>query len=272
MFEDSDEESHPVPAASPPPREEAPLPPAREDAPPSVEEEEEGWVKVSAPLLRPERIREVVKIPEFTHEPMTGGTPLPHTYILYYHPLEETKWTVDSFKSVRFRTVEEMVAFWAAMNKSIFSSYYVFMRAGFTPVWEDAKLSRGGSWSFKVTSTEVDTVVFSLAVRLVCGMLGDTKKIVGISSNAQKTNGIIKIWSTDFAYVTGDVGAEMLDIVFNNKISGLPKETKDVHTFCHIDQKYRHVDGTLVELPGSVRLQGRGGGWGGAAGGGGRHY
>ena len=127
---------------------------------------------------------------------------LSHQWILWYHSVNDNKWTEDSYRKLcELNSLEDM---WKLMNtiSTFTSGMFFLMREDIFPRWEDINNIDGGYWSFRVTKKNTDDAWQNLIATLISNNLmkdiNNMPLINGISLSPKINNCIIKIWSNDF--------------------------------------------------------------------------
>jgi hypothetical protein len=130
----------------------------------------------------------------------TLETPIPTgSWTLYYHPNNETKWTLSSF--VRIATVKTWGDFWTLMNglgvDNLHRAQFFWMRDPIPPLWENKDNIRGGNYSARVSDIDVGEVFIRYAIAMMLGELAyDTNNVMnGISIAPKKGFAIVKFWN-----------------------------------------------------------------------------
>ncbi len=132
---------------------------------------------------------------------MLPTTKLFNKYNLWYHS-EKDNWTLSGYK--KLYEIITIGDFWKLINnwsniKGSVNKYYILMKDGVNPIWEDPINQHGGCWSFEVYNDQIDKLWCELAVYLVCNqIITDYDDIVGLSICFKKNNkSTIKIWNKD---------------------------------------------------------------------------
>ena len=129
---------------------------------------------------------------------------LPGVWDLYYHAPEEKKWDLDSYQVMQknMASVEDAYFVASRMHEAMLKKCMFFvMRAGITPMWEDARNRSGGCFSFKVTFRHAEQIWRHLLFAL-CGetLFLDHRHcalVNGITISPKKFFCIIKVWLAD---------------------------------------------------------------------------
>ena len=122
-------------------------------------------------------------------------------WTLYYHPNNETKWTLSSF--IKVATVVTWGDFWTLMNAlgtdSFYRAQFFWMRDPIPPLWENKDNIRGGNYSARIGDGDVGEVFIRYAIAMMLGELAyDTNNIMnGISIAPKKGFAIVKFWNKD---------------------------------------------------------------------------
>jgi hypothetical protein len=121
------------------------------------------------------------------------------SWTLYYHPNNETKWTLSSF--IRIATVSTWGEFWTLMNTigtdNLHRAQFFWMRDPIPPLWENKDNIRGGNYSARVGDIDVGEVFIRYAITMMLGELAyDTANLMnGISIAPKKGFAIVKFWN-----------------------------------------------------------------------------
>ena len=98
---------------------------------------------------------------------------IPHvlndTWVLWFHDLDNDKWTLDSYKQIFvFNTIED---FWIAMNSltNVNNGMYYLMRQHHLPIWDHETNLRGGGWTFKISKD----IVRTFWIKIACYCIGE---------------------------------------------------------------------------------------------------
>ena len=125
------------------------------------------------------------------------SNPLNTKWVLWYHSLEESNWTKDTYtKVVEIETIEEFIG---AYNnfESFTKGMFFLMRKDIFPQWEDESNINGGYWSYKIGKNVAEKAWYELAACCVGEVLTkkpeDMHNINGISYSPKINNVIIKI-------------------------------------------------------------------------------
>lgn len=159
--------------------------------------------KLHSPSLSDNVVTSAINIPENSLIEKTH-TPLYLGWNYYYHLPNDKNWNVDSYKIImsNISTLEELMGMNELMTDNIIKNCMLFvMRAGVTPMWEDAQNRQGGCFSYKVTNKAV-TQVWRKLMYLLCGYTltidpSHMDLVNGITISPKRGFCIIKIWMRD---------------------------------------------------------------------------
>ena len=131
----------------------------------------------------------------------TETYPLSHTWILWFHRVNDNNWNEDSYQ--RICEVESLKDYWIMINTltNVTSGMFFLMRDNVFPRWEDINNIDGGYWTFRVSRKSSNNVW----TELVASVIGNTLTkdlenmgiINGISISPKINNCIFKIWNND---------------------------------------------------------------------------
>jgi translation initiation factor 4E len=119
--------------------------------------------------------------------------------VWYHHELNE--WSVKGYRKIY--NIANMEEFWLFFNNlkclgGINKLHYFLMRDGITPIYEDIKNCRGGTWSSIVSLDSAENSYIELAQQLVGETMSDCPSdINGLSVNVKSGVSVIKIWNGD---------------------------------------------------------------------------
>jgi len=119
--------------------------------------------------------------------------------VWYHHELNT--WSVSGYRKIV--DIKNMQEFWQFFNNiecigGINKLHYFIMREGITPIYEDTRNSKGGTWSSIVSRDSAQNSFLILAQHLVGETLSDCPlDITGISCNVKSGVSVIKVWNND---------------------------------------------------------------------------
>jgi hypothetical protein len=132
----------------------------------------------------------------------TIDSPIPTgSWVLYHHPMAETKWTLSTFKTVA--TMSTWREFWSVMetlrSSTLSDSMFFLMRKGIDPLYENYQNIRGGSYSLRISKDQAGECFLVYAIAM---MMGDAttetmNTINGMSISPKRGFSILKVWNTD---------------------------------------------------------------------------
>jgi translation initiation factor 4E len=130
-----------------------------------------------------------------------GGTPLKHTWVIYYRPPSSKN--SDYEKSIkplcRIPTIE---AFWSVYvhlkppsNLPNVSDYHIF-REGIRPVWEDEENKRGGKWTMRLKKGVADRYWEDLLLAMTGDQFGEASdEVCGAVVSVRPGEDVFSIWT-----------------------------------------------------------------------------
>ena len=129
-------------------------------------------------------------------------TPLPSGgWRLYFHPAKENRWHMDTFRCIAtIRTYKDLANIFAAITPSDWSSgKFFFTPEDITPLMENAKNIRGGSYSIRI---DRDAACDIMQKYMIAGILGNCLKTGGnlvscIRITPRRDFNILQIWNRD---------------------------------------------------------------------------
>jgi len=132
-------------------------------------------------------------------------TKFQHTWVLWYFDPRNKDWNLSNYKKISELSTPQQ--FWSVIDaiprEAIECGYFFFMRKGFRPIWEVAENENGGSWSKKVPTKDIHTIVVDLMVYCLASkdgiMLSRPETLVGFSTSPKGEFNIVKIWNTTTA-------------------------------------------------------------------------
>jgi translation initiation factor 4E len=159
-----------------------------------------------------------------------------HTsWVLWFHSLDDTNWTKDTYTKVaEIISVEEFLGVYQDFD-TFGKGMFFLMRKDIFPQWEDESNIKGGYWSYKIGKSVAEKAWFELS----CACIGEclTKKpqdmfnINGISYSPKINNVIIKILNRHSELNNS--------IILNDKIENLHPSTSQFKS--HIENKDEFV-------------------------------
>jgi len=134
---------------------------------------------------------------------------------LYFHPAKETRWHMDTFKVVATaKTYRDLANIFAAVTPVDWTrGKFFFTPEGISPLMENARNIRGGSYSIRVDRAIASDVMQRYMVAAVldkCLMTaGDTISCVRITP--RRDFNILQIWNRDCQKFCNPEGLALLD-------------------------------------------------------------
>jgi len=135
-------------------------------------------------------------------EPLTIHSTIPTgSWTLYFHSVEETKWTLNTF--VKIGTMNTWNQFWAIMDalniESFADGMFFMMRDPSPPLWESHYHIRGGCYSFRCHKKNVAEIFvdYMIAAMLNTASVDPANFVNGLSISPKRGFNIIKVWNSD---------------------------------------------------------------------------
>ena len=127
------------------------------------------------------------------------------TWVLWYHDIKNTEWTLDSYiKVAEFNTIEDFWKLYTYINNKpqlITNGMFFLMRENILPIWEDTSNINGGYWSFKISIHSITHAWNEISMALIGENILKNREnmytINGISISPKKNFCIIKIWNSE---------------------------------------------------------------------------
>lgn len=187
---------------------------------------------LTKPVSTPAEDVNIVKNFDVAHPDLlttTGQHKLHVPYVLWYHSPNNRDYSIRGYnKFAECDTAEQVFSLFHELP-TIFSGMYFFMKSGYYPIWEDAKIVDGHSWTIVVDQKCIDSAWFHIVMYLIgntfCDRMDD---IVGVSASPKRNNCTIRIWCKNPDYQTTDS--------FPSDIAGA--NFKKVRVFSHKKQSY----------------------------------
>ena len=122
-------------------------------------------------------------------------------WTLYFHPAKETRWHIDTYKTVcRVSTFRELAQMFAEVNSNDWArGKFFFTPDGIPPLMENSKNIRGGSYSLRVDRAMAGEVMQKYILSAVLGRLmnssGNLVSCVRITP--RRDFNILQVWNRD---------------------------------------------------------------------------
>jgi len=123
------------------------------------------------------------------------------SWTLYFHSVEETKWTLQTF--IKVGTMTNWGQFWAIIDavtpEAFADGMFFMMRDPSPPLWESHFHIRGGCYSFRCSKKNVADAFLDYVIACMLGQasLNKDNYINGISISPKRGFNIVKIWNGD---------------------------------------------------------------------------
>ena len=128
------------------------------------------------------------------HLPLGGWT-------LYFHPAKETRWHLDTYKTVtRVTTFRELAQMFAEITSTDWArGKFFFTPDGIPPLMENAKNIRGGSYSLRVDRTMAGDVMQKYILAAVIGRLmhDSANHVSCVRITPRRDFNILQVWNRD---------------------------------------------------------------------------
>lgn len=131
---------------------------------------------------------------------VTGGHEIPTgSWVCYYHEPEDPSWTEESYKRLQeVHTWEELGALLRELGPHKTTNGLLrIMRGGTSPLWENKKNIRGGSYCLKISRRNAIEVFKRCVAAAALGTAAKdpANEIVGVTISPKKGSCIIKLWN-----------------------------------------------------------------------------
>jgi len=140
----------------------------------------------------------------FTNADESNFHSLSVKWTLYAHLPHDTDWSISSYKNIlSMQTLEEAIALFEALPEKMIQNCMLFlMKDDIKPTWEDPKNSKGGSFSFKIPTSQVKNTWIEMSYSLIGNTITNDdneflENINGITISPKRNFCIIKIWTKD---------------------------------------------------------------------------
>ena len=121
--------------------------------------------------------------------------PLKNTWKFYFHKIKDNNWNLDSYQLLfSFDNIRD---FWKLYNNhpNYMIGLFFLMRESIAPMWEDEQNINGGTYSFKISRTNIEKAWTEISASVIGNeLLKDNNVITGISMHPKYNCFIVKIW------------------------------------------------------------------------------
>ena len=128
-------------------------------------------------------------------------TKLSYTWILWYHDPQNDDYTINGY--IKICDINTTQQFWTIIDNISKEQWecgmFFFMKKGYPPIYEAEENKNGGSWSKKITNTEIIYETFiHLMVRCISNeMLIQRKEtLVGVTLSHRDDGSIIRVYNS----------------------------------------------------------------------------
>ena len=136
-------------------------------------------------------------------------------WTLYFHPAKETRWHMDTFKTVtKVTTFRDLANVFAAVTPTDWiRGKFFFTPEGIPPLMENAKNIRGGSYSLRVDRVIAHEVKQRYIVAAVLGkcVKDNSDAISCIRITPRRDFNILQIWNRDCQKFNDPAGLNCID-------------------------------------------------------------
>ena len=139
----------------------------------------------------------------------TGG------WTLYFHPAKETRWHMDTYKTVcHVKTFRELAQMFAAVTANDWARGKFFLcPEGIPPLMENAKNIRGGAYSLRVDRGIAGEVMCRYILAAVTGkLMKDKANLVScVRITPRRDFNILQVWNRDCEKFNAASGLAIVD-------------------------------------------------------------
>ena len=136
-------------------------------------------------------------------------------WTLYFHPAKETRWHMDTFKTVtKVKTFRDLAHVFAAIKPADWiRGKFFFTPEGIPPLMENARNIRGGSYSLRVDRTIASGIMQQYMIAAVLGkcVKDPSDGISCIRITPRRDFNILQIWNRDCQKFNSPLGLVSLD-------------------------------------------------------------
>ena len=133
---------------------------------------------------------------------VTENFNLKHTWVLWFHKVNDSNWSIDSYSKVFEINTYNDLLFILKELENISSGMFFLMNKGIIPIFEDIHNVNGGYWSVRVAKKDAysfwEKIVYYLCIDCITIDSNDEEKINGISISPKINNCIFKIWNSNY--------------------------------------------------------------------------
>lgn len=133
-------------------------------------------------------------------EEIDYDTKLSDPWVLYFHHVNDDKWSIDTFIRVcEINNVDEMLCMLERIPTFQSGMFFLMRGTDRSPLWNSIENIKGGMWTYKVPKKECDLVfkrlVIATCLDLITQDIINSRKITGLSVSPKINNLVIKIWT-----------------------------------------------------------------------------
>jgi len=155
---------------------------------------------------------------------------LENSWCLWYHELNSSDWTMDSYKKIMEIKTYTDLCFMLNRYENINCGMFFLMKSGIKPIFEDEKNLKGGYWSLRISKKDTTElwkkVIYYLLIEGILDENNDEKDINGISIGPKINNCIFKIWNANYSKFNNNSLRSDIDIFLNNEVFYLEHKEK----------------------------------------------
>jgi hypothetical protein len=134
-------------------------------------------------------------LPSLDSEIPNGG------WTLYFHPAKETRWHIDTYKTVcHVKTFRDLAQMFAAVTPTDWArGKFFFCPDGIPPLMENAKNIRGGAYSLRVDRSIAGEVMSRYILAAALGKLMTTSGnlVSCVRITPRRDFNILQVWNRD---------------------------------------------------------------------------
>jgi hypothetical protein len=139
---------------------------------------------------------------EFSKNNEIENYELKYNWVLWFHKVNDSNWTLSSYSKVFEIKTYFDVLFIIKEIENISSGMFFLMKEGINPIYEDTHNINGGYWSMRISKKESfdfwQKMIFYMCLDKLTINETYEEKINGISISPKINNCIFKIWNSDF--------------------------------------------------------------------------
>ncbi len=142
---------------------------------------------------------------------------LKHKWVLWFHRINDDKWTLDSYHRLCEITTYEELVFVLSTLKNIIAGMFFIMKDGINPTFEDPANTHGGYWSIRVNKKDAyeywNKLIYYLCIDNITINDNYERKMNGLMISPKINNCVFKIWTSDFKGMKSQYIRKDIDIL-----------------------------------------------------------